>query len=86
MKLALQKLDGGGPTDLEAMTQTGLKGSIVQRKLQQKNERTMNAGPNVNVRTIGGKDLRTSKVKREDAAVSKYKVTMNNQFDQAMVL
>jgi hypothetical protein len=26
MKLVLQKMEGGGPLDLEAMTQTGLKG------------------------------------------------------------
>jgi hypothetical protein len=31
----------------------------------------------VNVQKIGGKDPRTNKVKREDAAMSKFQVTMN---------
>lgn len=86
MKLALQKMDGGGPLDLEAMTQTGLKGSIVKRKLEQKFEHTMNTKGKVQPRTKGGKDLRTVKAKREDDAVIKYKVTMNKQFDHAMEL
>ena len=30
-----------GPLELEEMTQTGLKGSIVKRKMEQKFERTM---------------------------------------------
>lgn len=86
MKLALQKMDGGGPLDLEAMTQTGLKGSIVKRKLEQKMDHTMANGASIKARTVDGKDLRTVKAKREDAAVVKYKVTMNKQFDSAMDL
>jgi hypothetical protein len=43
-------------------------------------------GASIKARTKGGKDLRTNKTIREDNAVIKYKVTMNNQFDNALDL
>lgn len=68
------------------LTTTGLKSSTVDNKMQERMQATLAAGPNVNVRTVGGKDIRTNKVMREDLALSKFEVTMNKQFDDAMRL
>jgi hypothetical protein len=75
MKLALNKMQPG-PLEQEEMTQTGLKGSIVKRKMEQKFERTMEKSHLIKPRTIGGKDLRPEKTKREDRHMVGFKVTM----------
>ena len=80
MKLALQKFEGPGPDQLEEFTTTGLKQSIVQKRITDKMEHTMKQSGSIKYATIGGKDTRTNKVKREDHALSKYQVTMMKQF------
>ena len=77
---------GGGPLEQEMLTTTGLKSTIIDKRIDGRLERTMNAGANVNVKMKGGKDIRTSKVMREDNAMAKFEVTMNKQFDDAMSL
>jgi hypothetical protein len=77
LKLALQKKMGGSSSELELRTTTGLKMTTIDKKVADRKGQTMRAGSNVNVRTVGGKDLRTNKVKREDSAMRKYQVTMN---------
>jgi hypothetical protein len=41
IKLALQKKMGGGPCDTEMLTTTGLKSTIIDKRIGDKMERTM---------------------------------------------
>ena len=83
LKLALQKKMGGSTSEMEMLTTTGLKPTTIDKKVL---ARLNHNQTDVNVRTVGGKDVRTNKVKREDNALAKYEVTMNKQFDDAMTL
>ena len=83
LKLALQKKMGGSTSEMEMLTTTGLKPTTIDKKVL---HRLNHNQTDVNVRTVGGKDVRTNKVKREDNALAKYEVTMNKQFDDAMTL
>jgi hypothetical protein len=65
------------------MTTTGLKKSIVDKRMDARMEHTMKQSGTIKYATIGGKDIRTNKQKLEDRALSKYQVTMQKQFSEA---
>lgn len=63
LKLAIQKRQGPGPLETEAKTITGLKQSTVDRKINERLEKTSNLAGTIKARTVGGKDIRTAKQK-----------------------
>ena len=66
LKLAIQKMEGPAPDEAEATTTTGLKHGTVKRLLAGRREMTMNAAHTIKPVTVGGKDIRTEKTKRQD--------------------
>ncbi len=63
---------------------TGLKQGTVNKKLQQTYEKTVNLAGTIPPKTVGGKDVRTQKQKRQDAHLIKFDVAMKNNFDNAL--
>ena len=66
LKLAIQKREGPGPDELEHMTTTGLKQGTVDKLLAGRKERTVANTHTLKPPTVGGKDIRTEKIKRQD--------------------
>ena len=64
LKLAINKREGPAPDALEAMTTTGLKQGAVDRLLKERMEKTLANAHTIKPPTVGGKDIRTAKIKR----------------------
>ena len=83
LKLAIQRREGPPPDTTEETTMTGLRVGTVQRKLQQNFDNTVARLGEINVRTVGGKDVRTNKQRTEDLAVARFQVARNALFSSA---
>ena len=64
LKLAIQKREGPGPDELENMTTTGLKAGTVDKIMRQRMEQTLANANTIKPPTVGGKDIRSEKIKR----------------------
>ena len=63
---------------------TGLKLGTVQKKINQNFEKTMGLAGTIDPKTVGGKDIRTTKQKRQDANLVKFDIAMKKNFDNAL--
>ena len=83
LKLAIQKREGPAPDELETMTTTGLKAGTVNKIMTKRMEQTMANAHTIKPPTIGGKDVRSEKIKRQDAHLAGYHLAMAKNFDDA---
>ena len=83
LKLAIQKLEGPAPDEAEATTTTGLKQGTVKRLLAGRREMTMNNAHTIQPVTVGGKDVRTEKTKRQDLHLAQFALAQTKLFEDA---
>ena len=67
LKLAIEKREGPQPDQLEFMTTTGLKQGTVDKLLKERMDKTIANANTIKPQTVGGKDVRSEKMKRQDA-------------------
>lgn len=84
LKLAIQKREGPPPDEMEAHTMTGLKAGTVNRKLQQKMEKTQQLASTIKPRLVGTRDMRTINQKLQDAHLIQFEVSKKQLFDTAL--
>ena len=83
LKLAIQKLEGPAPDQLEQQTLTGLKEGTVERIVAAKKEKTLANTHTIQPATVGGKDIRTMKTKRQDLHLAQYALAQKQLFEDA---
>ena len=83
LKLAIQKLEGPAPDQLEYMSTTGLKQGTVDKLIAKKVNNVMENSHTIQPPLFKGKDIRTQKRKRQDLHLAKFDLAQMKLFEDA---